>query len=819
VDLNLNTNDVTNLAANVTGAGRFFRFHDADDIALTSVGGVNGISTTNGDIDIQTGNGAIIVANTAAAADVNAGTGDVTLEARSFGAADFAVQLSVGANVTGTGGVLLLGDNIDLAHGDATVNAGTGIATLAGSTQGTMIELGGADGANTLGLTDTELDGISAGILRIGDSLSGRISIDFHIAPAHVNQLELVTAADIQDNYAGTDITVSRLAMNAGAGIGVTGASTGIETEVNRIEAATDTGGLNVSNAGAVTVGGVTANLAGVSVVDSGDLRLTAGGRIELIDTVRGGASSGNVFLTASGANADVISTEDIGAITAQAGNITVTAARDILFGTAVANQNSDVLANGSVTLSAGRSIILDGFADVISDNFGNDTGGGVTATAVSNIFVTGSDASIGAAGNAGADVTLTTTGGNGLVSVGALPVNPVFSSSGDVTINADRMLIAGVASIVGGQSVNLQPVSSDRSINLGSTNDAAAGTLELSDAELDSIFTPILRIGSTAITGNITVTSQIASDGDYATLSLRTGGGIVDGIAAPGTDVTVDNLALRAATGIGVSSAIFEIAVSNLAFENSGNGVVNIENASGLTLAAVDGLAASANAGGSAQVFADGALTIASNITASDLLNLGASETAAAGDNLTILAGATVRSTGSSIQIGAGDDLTAQAGSSIQSNLLLIAFVDSGSVDAGVGGTANLNGAVVVPSVTEIIGSVDNDTLNGTSLADILVGGAGTDIMRGGLGDDDYWVDTGGDAVIEAAGQGIDRVSAFTHFILPDNVENMTMMGVANLQGYGNGLANTIIGNEGSNLLDGRAGADSMKGGLGNDV
>src|SRR5262245_18306042 len=386
VNLVDNTNDVTNLAAKVTGTGKFFFFHDADDIALTSVGGVDGISTNNGDIDIQTGNGAITVANTGAAADVNAGTGDVTLEAHSFGAADFAIQLSASANVTGTGGVLLLGDNIGLADG-ATVNAGTAVATLAGSTQGTMIDLGAADGANTLGLTDTELDGILAGVLRIGDSLSGRISIDFRIAPAHVNQLELVTAADIQDNNAGTDIAVSRLAMNAGTGIGVTGASTGIDTQVNRIEAQTDTGGLNVSNAGAVTVGGVTANLAGVSVVDSGDLRLTAGGRIELIDTVRGGASSGNVFLTASGANADVISTEDIGAITAQAGNITVTAARDILFGKAVANQNSDVLANGSVTLSAGRSIILDGFADVISDNFGNDTGGGVTATAVSNIF------------------------------------------------------------------------------------------------------------------------------------------------------------------------------------------------------------------------------------------------------------------------------------------------------------------------------------------------------------------------------------------------------------------------------------------------
>src|SRR5262249_54037359 len=151
VDLTLNTNDVTNLAAKVTGAGRSFSFHDADDITLTSVGGVNGISTTNGGIGIATGHGAITVANTAAAADVNAGTNVVVLQAGSFGATDFAVQLGAGANVTGTGGVAIVGDNIGLVNG-ATVNAGNALAQLQPFTNGTEIVLGGADGANTLGL-------------------------------------------------------------------------------------------------------------------------------------------------------------------------------------------------------------------------------------------------------------------------------------------------------------------------------------------------------------------------------------------------------------------------------------------------------------------------------------------------------------------------------------------------------------------------------------------------------------------------------------------------------------------------------------------
>ena len=44
-------------------------------------------------------------------------------------------------------------------------------------------------------------------------------------------------------------------------------------------------------------------------------------------------------------------------------------------------------------------------------------------------------------------------------------------------------------------------------------------------------------------------------------------------------------------------------------------------------------------------------------------------------------------------------------------------------------------------------------------------------------------------------------------------------MQGGADLQGYGNGLANAIFGNAGSNLLDGGAGTDAMTGGAGNDT
>ncbi len=47
-------------------------------------------------------------------------------------------------------------------------NAGAAIATLQPNTAGQLVNLGGADAAGTLGLTDAELDTVTAGTLRVG---------------------------------------------------------------------------------------------------------------------------------------------------------------------------------------------------------------------------------------------------------------------------------------------------------------------------------------------------------------------------------------------------------------------------------------------------------------------------------------------------------------------------------------------------------------------------------------------------------------------------------------------------------------------------
>src|SRR5439155_20194572 len=151
------------------------------------------------------------------------------------------------------------------------------------------------------------------------------------------------------------------------------------------------------------------------------------------------------------------------------------------------------------ITFIAGRDIIIDGFSDIASDDSGQNTGGSVVFTANRDIKVTnsnGDDASVGASGSAGGDVTLS-SGPNGYLRSSHPFSTAVFSNSGDVNANADRVAIDAASGITAsGGSVTIQQVSPAWAINLGSTTDVAAATLELSDAEIDRIFAPLLRIG-----------------------------------------------------------------------------------------------------------------------------------------------------------------------------------------------------------------------------------------------------------------------------------------------------------------------------------
>jgi Ca2+-binding RTX toxin-like protein len=117
------------------------------------------------------------------------------------------------------------------------------------------------------------------------------------------------------------------------------------------------------------------------------------------------------------------------------------------------------------------------------------------------------------------------------------------------------------------------------------------------------------------------------------------------------------------------------------------------------------------------------------------------------------------------------------------------------------------------------LIGGDGSDNLFGGPDPDRLSGGPGNDVMLGEGGDDIYEVDSAGDRITEASSGGIDLVRSTITYILPTNVEHLSLRGLGDLNGTGNNSKNTIIGNDGANTLSGLNGQDALLGEGGNDI
>lgn len=196
--------------------------------------------------------------------------------------------------------------------------------------------------------------------------------------------------------------------------------------------------------------------------------------------------------------------------------------------------------------------------------------------------------------------------------------------------------------------------------------------------------------------------------------------------------------------------------------------------------------------------------------------------------ENLALLGSAIINGTGNNLANtidGSRNDkanvLTGLAGD----DTYLIGAGDT-VVEAANGGNDTVRALVghTLAANVENLVLVGTAVINGTgnAVANRLDGSqnAKANVLAGMAGDDAYVVGAG-DTVVEAASAGNDIVGTYVTFTLPANVENLSLLGSAVINGTGNSLANTIDGamNAKANVLRGMAGDDTYLVGVGDTV
>ena len=252
--------------------------------------------------------------------------------------------------LTTSGGMAVTADNMTLT-GALSANGQT--VVLKQKTNGTLIDLGGADAAGTLGLTDGELDNVTASQLDIGNASSGAITVSADVSPANVTTVHLRTGAGVTGTVGG--IVASNLAINAAGAVDITDATTDVD---NLAISSSGGGSITFHDADDLTITMV-GGLSGITTSNA-DALVQTGGTLSLGADVSVG--SANVTLNSAGAVTQTAGSDitalglkllGAGSFTLEnVGNNVATLAANV--GGAVAYRDADALTIGTVLGTSG---------------------------------------------------------------------------------------------------------------------------------------------------------------------------------------------------------------------------------------------------------------------------------------------------------------------------------------------------------------------------------------------------------------------------------------------------------------------------------
>jgi len=547
-------NNVGILSAFSSGA---FRYTNAGALTISHIGSnfaeTDGITTSNGDITLATIDGDLTIENTSASNDLYAGqSGVLSLTAGSAAGFDRALILVPGARISGVSGFELVADHMDFGTG-ASVNSPAFIGALRPFSAGTLIDLGGADGLNKLGLTSAEIDAIDAAELHLGSMVSGSISLSAAISPVYASRLEVTTGGAITS--AGGSLEEAKLLLRAGTGIGSN--ATPLIVNFVSAEAATTTGGIFIFHTGSSTptIGGVSDAFTGLSA-GGGHIGFTSNASLTIDEAITN-TGGGDISLNAqSGAliiNAPVTATGGNGAISV------------------VAERELQVLAALSTVGTGGITAISDSDGDA-DGPFESNAAGTVTTAGGAITIKTGP---LGAAENEiRIGGVLSSPGGNAAVSIttgGSIVLNRAITvGSGLVILQAD----AGYSGVGDFFSAASAPITTTGQVIIRGANATIEAAITASSLLVDTVYSgadgSILvnaSLTSTGVVGTITLTSD-----DALTINavLRTSGAQIAVLAAdmngdsggsltfgPNAVTAIDLTSLTSGSGYDVLSVI----------------------------------------------------------------------------------------------------------------------------------------------------------------------------------------------------------------------------------------------------------------------
>jgi Ca2+-binding RTX toxin-like protein len=139
----------------------------------------------------------------------------------------------------------------------------------------------------------------------------------------------------------------------------------------------------------------------------------------------------------------------------------------------------------------------------------------------------------------------------------------------------------------------------------------------------------------------------------------------------------------------------------------------------------------------------------------------------------------------------------------------------NSGTIEGNIAAIRGSTGADRIINSGTVKGDVE---LGGEDDTFIFKAGKVSGEIEGGTGDDRYVIHAEGAVLFENFAQGFDLVKASVSFTLSDNIEQLNLIGKANVDGTGNDQMNHLQGNAGRNALRGEGGSDFLVGFAGDD-